>query len=413
MHNLPKGERKQLPNKHYELPLPFKENLIELECNISMAEQRLHYLKRKLDRDASYKQEYTSFMNEMIANEFCEVVPPDGISSTPSWYIPHHGVFHRVKRKLRVVYDCSAKYMGASLNQCLLTGPDLINSLLGILLRFRKEPVAFQCDITKMFLQFYVPPYQRDYLRFLWWDQGDTTRPPTHYRMTRHLFGAVSSMGCANVGLKGIADDYETVYGTDAASFIRNSFYVDDGLCSVSNDENAADLIKRSVAMCKEGGVELAKFVSSSSTVLQSIDPKLVATKVKVDFSEEINERALGVHWHVNDDNFYYSAQQPPQIFTRRKVLSTIASVFDPMGLVSPFVLIGKQILQEACCAGLDWDDALPEPILRRYKDWCFQLNDLHLIKIRRCVKPADFVTDSVEFYHFADASLHGHGVCS
>ena len=148
-----------------------------------------------------------------------------------------------------MVFDCSAKHNGKSLNESLLTGPDLINSLLGILLRFRKESVAFQCDITKMFLQFKVQPHQRDLLRFLWWDQGDTTRPPTHYRMKSHLFGAVSSMGCANVGLKGIADDYEHIYGINAANFIRDCFYVDDGLCS-------ADLIKRSVLLCKEGGIK-------------------------------------------------------------------------------------------------------------------------------------------------------------
>ena len=156
------------------------------------------------------------------------------------------------------------------------SGPDLINSLLGILLRFRKEQVAFQCDITKMFLQFNVQPHQRDLLRFLWWDEGDTTRPPSHYRMKSHLFGAVSSMGCANVGLKGIADDYEHMYGKDAADFIRDCFYVDDGLCSVANEELAADLIQRSVSMCKKGSIELAKFVCSSSNVLKSLDPSLI-----------------------------------------------------------------------------------------------------------------------------------------
>ena len=88
------------------------------------------------------------FMNEMIAHDFCERVPLYDVNK-PSWYVPHH----RVKKKIRVVFDCSAKYNGKSLNDCLLTGPDLINSLLGILLRFRKEQVAFQCDITKMFLQ--------------------------------------------------------------------------------------------------------------------------------------------------------------------------------------------------------------------------------------------------------------------
>ena len=184
----------------------------------------------------------------MIEQKFCERVPIYDINK-PSWYIPHHGVYHRVKRKIRVVFDCSAKFNGKSLNDCLLTGPDLINSLLGILLRFRKEQVAFQCDITKMFLQFKVQPHQRDLLRFLWWDDGDTTQPPSHFRMTRHLFGAVSSMGCANIGLKGIADDYEHVHGSDATDFIRDCFYVDDGLCSVPSEELVVDLIKRSVSL--------------------------------------------------------------------------------------------------------------------------------------------------------------------
>ena len=303
------AERKQLSNKHYEIPMPCRENVIELDRNVPLAQQRLLFLKRKIERDTLYKAEYTAFMNDMISQGFCERVPVEEISN-PSWYIPHHGVFHRVKKKIRVVFDCSAKYNGKSLNNCLLTGPDLINSLLGILLRFRKGHVAFQCDITKMFLQFFVSPHQRDLLRFLWWDQGDTSRPPSHFRMTRHLFGAVSSMGCANVGLQGIATDYAHLYGADAADFIRTCFYVDDGLCSVDDENRALDLIQRSIAMCKEGGVELAKFVSSSSHVMKNLvsrDPSLVSSKINIDFSAPVNERSLGVNWNVNDDSFFYS----------------------------------------------------------------------------------------------------------
>ena len=107
-----------------------------------MAEQRLEYLKRKMERNDEYKTEYSRFMNEMIANNFCERVPLYDVSK-PSWYIPHHGVYHRVKKKIRVVFDCSAKYNGKSLNECLVTGPDLINSLLGILLRFGKNKSPF------------------------------------------------------------------------------------------------------------------------------------------------------------------------------------------------------------------------------------------------------------------------------
>ena len=146
---------------------------------------------------------------------------------------------------------------------------------------------------------------------------------------------------------------------------------------------------------------------------MKSLDPALIASKVKVDFSEPINERALGVHWHVNDDSFFYTIQQPAEIYTRRKVLSVIASVFDPMGLVSPFILLGKQILQEVCSLGLDWDAPLPDPLIARYKDWCEQLSRLSEIRIRRCVKPADFDVSAIEFHHFSDASVTGYGVCS
>ena len=125
--------RKHLPDGHYEIPMPCKESVITLERNLPMVEQRLEYLKRKMERNDDYKQEYVTFMNEMIKNDFCERVPVYDVNK-PSWYIPHHGVYHRVKKKIRVVFDCSAKFNGKSLNDCLLTGPDLINSLLGILL---------------------------------------------------------------------------------------------------------------------------------------------------------------------------------------------------------------------------------------------------------------------------------------
>ena len=177
--------RKQLPYGHNEIPMLCKELFIKLEANLSMAEQLFGYLKRKMVRDDHYKHEYVTFMKDMIKNDSCDKVPLFDINK-PSWYIPHHGIYHRVKKKIRVVFDCSANHNGKSLNDSLLIGPDLISSLLGILLQFRKESVAFQCGITKMFFQFKAQPHQRDLLRFLWWVEGDTTRTPTHYRIKSH-----------------------------------------------------------------------------------------------------------------------------------------------------------------------------------------------------------------------------------
>ena len=87
--------------------------------------------------------------------------------------------------------------------------------------------------------QFKVIASHQDFLRFLWWENGDTSKTPVEYRMTVHLFGAGSSPGCANYGLKQIANDFEAEYGSDAADFIRDDFYVDDGLKSVDTVTDA------------------------------------------------------------------------------------------------------------------------------------------------------------------------------
>lgn len=192
--------------RHCELPLPFKEDRPGLANNKSCAEHRLRCLKKRLERDKQYHNDYTTFMNETIECGDAERVPPEELYKSPAWYILHHGVYHPQKPgKIRVVFDCSAKYKGVSLNDHLLTGPELTNSLIGVLCRFRNGPVAVMCDIECMFHQFRVRAEDQDYLRFLWWDNGDFHSSPSVYRMRVHLFGAASSPACANFGLKYIA----------------------------------------------------------------------------------------------------------------------------------------------------------------------------------------------------------------
>ena len=96
-------------------------------------------------------------------------------------------------------------------------GPDFINSLCGVLCRFRKEPVAFVCDIEQLFLQFRVSSHQ-DYIRFLWWENGTVDCEPRTYCMTRHLFGGVSSHGCANFAFRKMATEGEPDFGMDGGN---------------------------------------------------------------------------------------------------------------------------------------------------------------------------------------------------
>ena len=118
------------------------------------------------------------------------------------WYLPHHGVLHPRKKKLHVVLDASARFSGTSLNDCLLSGPDLTNNLIGVLLRFRQEPVAMMADLECMFYQVRVPHSERDLLRFLWWPNGDPSRDVIKCRMHTHIFRATSSPAVASDALR-------------------------------------------------------------------------------------------------------------------------------------------------------------------------------------------------------------------
>ncbi|XP_026059678.1 uncharacterized protein LOC113044182 [Carassius auratus] len=274
----------QKKDGHYEMPLPFKGNSPpNLPNNKRLATVRLQCLKKKLKTNKKYYDQYKTFMEETISKGDAEPAPTTFAGET-EWYLPHHGIYQpRKPDKLRVVFDCSAKFHGVSLNDTLLTGPDLINPLVGVLCRFRKEAVAIICDIERMFYQFSVTPESRNYLKFLWWGGGDLEKEPQEYRMAVHLFGAASSPGCANFGLKHLARQHKATYPL-ASTFIEKNFYVDDGLVSVPSVEEAKKLITESQELCKRGGLRLHKFNSNEEAALACLDPsERAATIAMVD----------------------------------------------------------------------------------------------------------------------------------
>ena len=109
-------------------------------------------------------------------------------TNSMTYYIPHHYVTNPNKQnKFRVVFDASAKFAGTSLNDYLLKGPDLLNSLVTILLRFRNGKYSISANIEKMFHQIFVKQNDRNYLRFLWRDNPNLVID--EYQMNVHIFG--------------------------------------------------------------------------------------------------------------------------------------------------------------------------------------------------------------------------------
>ena len=162
--------------------------------------------------------------------------------------------------------------------------------------------MAFSCDIEGMFHQVQVNEEHRDLFHFLWWPDGDTAKEPQQYRMTVHLFGAMSSPGCANFVLKSTADNHEAKFGTATTNFLRNDFYVDDSLKSVSTVQEAVKLIKNMKVMCDKGGFNLHKFVSNSKEVLKEIPQSDRADGVRdihLQLASLPLKCMLGVQWCV------------------------------------------------------------------------------------------------------------------
>ncbi|XP_064650125.1 uncharacterized protein LOC135501515 [Lineus longissimus] len=405
---------------HYEMKLPFRREDIRLPNNYTQAMQRLSCLKNKMSRNSKFHQDYRVFMHEIINKGYAEEVPADELNPDDGkvWYIPHHGVYHpRKPEKIRVVFDCSAKYAGISINDVLLQGPNLTNNLVGVLLRFRRHPVAILADIEKMFYQVHVAEEDRNYLRFVWWPDGSLEAKPKAYRMKVHLFGAVSSPSCSNLALQRTAKDHKEGYQVETINAMLRSFYVDDCLESIESEAKAVALIKELRKICQEGGFKLTKWLSNRRSVLDFVpteERSKGAKTLNLDEDDLPTERTLGVTWQVETDSFSFQINIQDRQANRRGILSIISSVYDPLGLAAPFILPANILLQSLCHKGLDWDQEISGADLQKWQIWIQDLPKLENHVVQRCMKPLDFGdVSSSQLHHFADASEVGYGTAS
>ena len=403
-------EKREFTDGHYVLPIPFKSQDRKLYDNLHMAEKRLVSLKRKLSRNEKLHREYAKGMEDLMSQGYA--VPDIARDDGKVWYLPHHPVVNPNKEKIRIVFDCAAEYRGQSLNNEVLQGPDLSNKLIGVLIRFRLYPVAFMADIQAMFHQVRVVREDQDVLRFLWWPEGDLDKNPEKYKMTVHLFGGTWSPSCCTYALRHTAEDHKEGYSAEAVETMLRNFYVDDCLKSVPTVREANELVKELKKLAADGGFNLTKWTSNSSKVINEIPDCDRSKKAQERTLEDPTEdRALGVCWRVREDSLGFQAQRMEQPLTKRGVLSMLSSVYDPLGLASPFVLIARRIVQNLCQEKIGWDDPIPEKERKQWEQWISGLQDMKKISVPRCVQP--FPPVQVELHHFSDASEVAYGVVS
>ena len=393
-----------LVDGHFQLPVPWKVN--SLDNNYGVALCRLKSLKNGLAKSGLFG-DYDMAVCNMFQKNFAERVPTDQINNENlrTWYLPHHHV-RKNNGNMRLVFDCSSRYKGYCLNDATYQGPNLTNKLSSVLLRFRLHRYAVTADIESMFNQVMVPAEDRDALRFLWYTDDHVTQ----YRMTTHLFGGIWSSSVASYALQqcSLACDDEFI-----KHHILNSFYVDDLVASVKSVEEVCSLINTLKNTLLSRGFNLRKYVVNDEDLMNQIPSIDRSDSIDTNFSYEGDLKALGMAWDVNSDEFYFRlGQNVRYVHTKAGMLSVVASIFNPLGLVSPITITGMMLFQDATRLKIGWKEELSEELNKKWVDWLHTLSSLTLVRFSRCVKPSHYDDAFMELHIFCDASERAYG-CS
>lgn len=302
-------------------------------------------LEQRLSRNEDLRVRYKATIEQDLENGYVRKVGAVELGETqssPQCYLLHHPVVNPHKpEKLRRVCNAASTFGKFSLNQALLTGPDLSSDLVGILVRFRENSVAVAADVEAMFMQVKVSELDQRMLRFLW--REDPSKEVEVVQYTRHIFGAKSSPTCANFVLQQIARQSCEEFPL-ASRVALGSFYMDDLLKSVPSESEAVRLGCELVKMLSAGGFSLVKWVSSSKDVFEKLRSAGVRT-AKESFDENQIISVLGLEWKIGQAKLSVCRgvdQACGSNITQRKVLSFVSSIFDPLGLMSPFTVRGR-----------------------------------------------------------------------
>lgn len=375
-----------------------------------------------MDADPWFAAKYDEQMRRFIDNKY--LVPLDEsdkrLPDDKVWYLPHFRASNANKPdKFRIVFDAASRVDGVSLNDRLQKGPDLLVNLTSLLLQFRRFLYAFAGDVKDMFCRVAVREQDQNYQRVLYRGM-DRKNPPHELKMRVLIFGATCSPALAG-SVKNINAKQQNV-AEDIRDAIINKHYVDDYLDCCDDLQESITRIKGVIACHKEAGFEIRNFVSNSNAIIKSLPEESRAQGLQVNLDMVGNqEKVLGIWWDVATDNLTFkinplklpeSVATLAKLPTRRQALSVLMSVYDPLGMATPFTVKGKIMMQNLCPPekGESWDDSIPEEQRFAWMYWIKQFSLLRQIQIPRCYSGIEFRNASCELHVFSDGSKEAWG---
>lgn len=302
--------------------------------------------------------------------------------------------------KLRVVFDASCKTRsGISLNDCVMVGPTIQKELFDIIVRFRQHRFVLTGDVVKMYRQIWVKPEQRRLQCILW--RNEKTQQLETFQLNTVTFGVASSPYLATRCLRQLAEDFESSH-PQASRIIRDDFYVDDLQTGGQTEEEVIRIKDEVTAILQSAGFDLQKIYSNVEGLSPDNDDYKI-TEIKT----------LGLCWQPGDDRLRYRTSyqaDSKSVITKRSILSIISQVYDPLGLIGPFTVRSKLLLQFLWKLRVNWDSPIPNDLKEKWLSHCEQLKEINNIDIPRYVLIES--PQTIQIHGFCDASEVAYGAC-
>ncbi|XP_055628587.1 uncharacterized protein LOC129770031 [Toxorhynchites rutilus septentrionalis] len=398
----------------YETGLLFKYDNVRLPNNKEMALKRWQCLDRRMKHDRALAEAVNAKIEDHIEKGYIRKLTDEEVQAYPNvWYLPMFPVVNPNKPgKIRLVWDAAATTYGVSLNSVLLKGPDLLTSLLSVLIQFRECRIAVSGDIREMYQQVSIRKKDQPYQLFFYTKSGIN---PNTYVIQVMTFGACCSPSTAQYIKNLHARKFEQSYPT-AVEVIVERHYVDDMLLSVEHEEEAIKLTREVRKIHASAGFDIRNWASNSPAVLKALDES--PTAVKRLSGDGSVEKILGMWWDTSTDNITFKISDRIDALllsgtrrpTKREVLRTLMMVFDPLGLIGHFLMILKTLFQEIWRSSIGWDDSINDSHFEKWSSWCVSLPGITTLQIPRCYRTKSSIAkhNDIQLHTFVDASETG-----
>lgn len=410
-------ESAKLCGDRWMIPLPIQGDLKGLPSNYNEAYTRLESTERRLRKNPSLAQSYQQQIDDMVNRGCIRKLSTEEIAQYPGpvHYLSHHVILRPDKPST----PCRLVISPLLLNEFLLKGPDLLNSIISVLIKWREQRYAVIGDISKMFNQVWVDPVRDANIQRILWRDMKTKRPDVYVCLVV-MFGIKPAPALANTALDLTAENNKSLF-PDACRVIKDSRYMDDICDSRRTVEEIQSVTGEIDKVLSKGHFKIKEWLSNIN-----VFPSESSPDTKCQIESESTGKVLGLMWDRSSDDISVAIKKPkqftsaegsdgngwviPPAFTLRLILGVLNSIYDVFGILAAFTVRAKVAMQKLWKENYGWDDPISQFHYNFWYKWFRELEQASsLVKIPRCMTPDDSVGPP-SLCVFADASIHAFG---